>query len=72
MVEEKFKIALRNAGVVEFTPSYDRVNKFYTVIKVTTQEVADKFLDEAMKLKIKVKASLYSDSTDIWVFKAYN
>lgn len=72
MVENAFKQALKKSGVLEAVPSFDRNGHYYTVIKVTTKEIADKFISEASKLGIKVKASLYEEGMDIWVFKAYN
>jgi len=72
MVHNAFKSALKKAGLLESSASFDRAENYYTVIKVTTKEVADKFLFEAKKLGIKHKASLYAGSDQIWVFKAYN
>lgn len=72
MVENAFKQALKRSGVLEAIPSYNRNGDYYTVIKVTTEEIAEQFIEEASKFGIKVKARLYEEGMDIWVFKAYN
>ena len=45
MVEQTFKQALKRSGILDSMPSYDRSNNYYTVIKVTDQDTASKFLE---------------------------
>lgn len=72
MVEYAFKQSLKRSGLLDSMPSYNIADDYYTVIKVTDEETASKFLEEAKKLNIKATARLYEEGMDIWVFKAFN
>ena len=73
MVESRFLKALKHAGFTEVKPSYDRYNKFYTVIKLSNEEQAEEFRKHAKRLGLKkFNAKLFKGSSEIWVFHAYN
>jgi type IV secretory pathway TraG/TraD family ATPase VirD4 len=72
MVKEAFLTALRKVGFTEIMSSYIRNSDYYTVIKLSNEETAKAFEEEAKKLGFKYKTRLFEKGTDIWVFKAYN
>lgn len=72
MVEHAFKQSLKRSGLLDSMPNYNLSEDYYTVIKVTDEETASNFLEEAKKLGIKASARLYEEGMDIWVFKAFN
>ena len=72
MVENAFKSALKKSGVLEAIPAYNRNDDYYTVIKVSDEATAEKFMELAKGMGIEAKTRRYEEGMDIWVFKAYN
>jgi len=71
MVYNAFMKALKNSGLSDNSPSYDKYGHYYTAMKLIEDDsIIESFKIECERMKIKHKVTNYYG--DIWSFKAYN